>query len=188
MRYTVCIAMYWNCKWQHVLNTILNRATPDDVRSLCATVDEYNRRGQFERAFPPDAPPPEPLNASASTSPSKAPRSAVKADEAALADSFRYLQLFEQSRYYNFLLAAFYAKFRTPAKLQVGLLSSVSLLSLNCSLLCLCSLLNFIFTFYQFIFNPLAGIELLEQYCKKRVHLLSAVNQTSEHFVSLLFH
>ena len=40
------------CVCQDKLSTILDTLTPDDVRVLVETVDEYHRRGNFQRIFP----------------------------------------------------------------------------------------------------------------------------------------
>jgi len=34
------------------MSTILDTLTPDDIRVLVETVDEYHRRGNFQRIFP----------------------------------------------------------------------------------------------------------------------------------------
>jgi len=38
--------------WKDKLSTILDILTPDDIRVLVETVDEYHRRGNFQRIFP----------------------------------------------------------------------------------------------------------------------------------------
>ena len=83
--------------------SLLNVLTPDDVRSLIAGVDEYERRGAFERAFPPD------------------PAGSAQGVTAAANDFNYYMALFEQPRYYNLLAAAFYLRYNTRAKYQQGI-------------------------------------------------------------------
>lgn len=75
---------------QKIQETILNCLTPDDVYVLCEMIDEFNRVGDFDIAFP-------------------------TADS--MANYFRY---FEQPRYYNLLVCQFLKKFNTEAKLDQG--------------------------------------------------------------------
>lgn len=88
---------------KRVMASLLNELTPDDVRSLIAGVDEFERRGAFERAFPPE--------------PAGSPQSATSAAN----DLAYYMALFEQPRYYNLLAAAFLSRYNTRAKYQQGM-------------------------------------------------------------------
>lgn len=88
---------------KRVMASLLNVLTPDDVRSLIAGVDEFERRGAFERAFPPE--------------PAGSPQSATSAAN----DLAYYMALFEQPRYYNLLAAAFLSRYNTRAKYQQGM-------------------------------------------------------------------
>lgn len=70
----------------------MDKLTPDDVRILVESEDEFNRRGCFIRIFP-------------STNANK------------------YLRLFETKRYYNLLLSEWLLKYRGNREKAINLLN-----------------------------------------------------------------
>ncbi|XP_072902278.1 tubulin monoglutamylase TTLL4 isoform X1 [Hemitrygon akajei] len=76
-------------------STLLDILTPEDIRMLMESEDEYSRRGQFERIFP-------------------------------CLLSSRYLQFFEQPRYYNILLDLWEQKYGQNRQEGIEMLQELS--------------------------------------------------------------
>ncbi|GCC36827.1 hypothetical protein chiPu_0015327 [Chiloscyllium punctatum] len=79
----------------HFYSSLLDILTPDDIRMLMESEDEYNRRGQFERVFP-------------------------------CRHSSRYLQFFEQPRYFNILLDLWEQKYGQNREAGIDVLKELS--------------------------------------------------------------
>lgn len=102
----------------------MDHLTPNDLRVLIETEDEFDRKGQFVRIFP---------------SPT----------------STKYLQFFDKPRYYNLLLEEWtgqYFHIRDTGK-KIHFVTGFKKIKL------------------RFCYISVAGIALLESYCKQRIHL-----------------